>query len=259
MPFADLKNVRLRYELTGSDAHPVLVLSNSLGVGLEMWNPQIAAFSAHFSVLRYDTRGFGASSAPPGPYSLGQLGTDVLELLDSLGIREAYFCGVSMGGQTGQWLGIHAAHRTRKIVIASTAAKIGTAESWNARIATVQAEGVGSVAQGTLGRWFTADFRAQNAAAIAPVEAMLGSASVEGYIANCAAVRDADFREELHRISVPTLVISGVHDVSTTVQDGRFLADRIPGARFMELKAAHLCNVEAADAFNAAILEFLLQ
>jgi 3-oxoadipate enol-lactonase len=257
MPFADLNDVRLRYELDGNAALPVLVLSNSLGVSLEMWDAQVAALSPHFRVLRYDTRGLGASSIPIGPYSVEQLGTDVLDLLDSLDFKEAFFCGVSMGGQIGQWLGVRAPDRFDKIVIASTAAKIGTAESWNTRIATVRSEGVGTVIPGTLERWFTAGFRDLHPETVASIEAMLRSVSVEGYIANCAAVRDADFRETLHRIASRTLVISGTHDVSTTVQDGRFLADNIPNAHFVELNAAHLCNVEAADAFSAAVIEFL--
>ncbi|MFC5862526.1 3-oxoadipate enol-lactonase [Acidicapsa dinghuensis] len=257
MPFADLKDVRLRYELEGSDASPVLVLSNSLGVSLEMWDSQMTAFAKHFRVLRYDTRGLGGSSVPVGPYLVDQLGGDVLNLLDSLEIKEALFCGVSMGGQIGQWLGIHAPDRIRRIVVASTAAKIGTDESWNARIATVQSEGLAPVIPGTVERWFTADFRARSFGSVAIVENMLRSVSPEGYAANCAAVRDADFRDELHRIKAPTLVISGKHDVSTTIDDGRFLADEIPHAHFVELDAAHLCNVEAVDAFNEAATEFL--
>lgn len=257
MPFADLKNVRLRYELSGNDASPVLVLSNSLGVSLEMWDAQIAEFSRHFRVLRYDTRGLGASSIPTGPYLIEELGSDVLHLLDSLGFKEAFFCGVSMGGQIGQWLGVNASDRIRRIVIASTAAKIGTAESWNTRIATVQSEGVRPVIPGTLERWFTADFRTQRPGAVAAIENMLRAVSPEGYAANCAAVRDADFCEELYRIKAQTLVISGKHDVSTTVEDGRFLAGQIRHAHFMELNAAHLCNVEAADDFTASVTEFL--
>lgn len=259
MPFADLKDVRLRYELTGNDASPALVLSNSLGVALEMWDAQMAAFSKDFRVLRYDTRGLGASSVPTGPYSVEQLGADLLNLLDALEIKEACFCGVSMGGQLGQWLGIHAADRIRKIVIASTAAKIGTAESWNTRIATVQSEGIGPIIPGTLERWFTESFRSRYPGAVALIENMLRSTSPEGYAANCAAVRDADFRDELQRIDAPTLVLSGTHDVSTTVEDGQFLADSISGAQFVELNAAHLCNVEAADTFNEAVSEFLLR
>lgn len=259
MPFADLKDVRLRYELSGNNASPVLILSNSLGAAFEMWDPQMAAFSKDFRVLRYDTRGLGQSSVPNGPYTVEQLGADLLNLLDALHIKEAFFCGVSMGGQLGQWLGIHASERIPRIVIAATAAKIGTVESWNSRIATVQAEGVGPVIPGTLERWFTAGFRSRYPGAVALIENMLRSVSPEGYAANCAAVRDADFRNNLNRINARTLVLSGTHDVSTTVDDGQFLADSISGAHFIELNAAHLCNVEAADAFNEAVSEFLLK
>lgn len=257
MPFVDLKSVRLRYELTGPQELPVLVLSHSLGAGLEMWDSQMTALGEQFRLLRYDTRGLGQSSVPPGPYNVAQLGQDVIELMDALGIAKASFCGLSMGGSTGQWLGIHAPERIEKLVLASTAMKIGNEEGWNARIATVLKDGLDDVVPGALQRWFTEGFRGKHPEVVARIEAILRAADVQGYAANTAAVRDADFREDAGRINVPVLVISGTHDVTATPEDGKRLAASIPGARYVELDAAHLCNVEAAGAFNGAVLEFL--
>ena len=257
MPFAELDGVLVNYEFTGDAGLPVLILSHSLGANLTMWQPQIDALSAHFRLLWCDTRGHGQSSIPPGPYTIQDLGQDVLHLLDALEIDQASFCGISMGGVIGQWLGIHAAGRLHKLVIANSAAKIGTAEGWNARIATVLHEGLRNIIPATLERWFTADFRAAQPKVIAAIEAMLQSTDPQGYASNCAAIRDADFRTELHAINTPTLVIAGAHDPSTTPEDGRFLADNIDGSQYVELPAAHLSNVEAAGGFNTALLNFL--
>jgi 3-oxoadipate enol-lactonase len=257
MPFAELGGVLVNYEFTGDAGLPVLILSHSLGANLTMWQPQIDALSAHFRLLCYDTRGHGQSSIPPGPYTIQDLGQDVLHLLDTLEIDQASFCGISMGGVIGQWLGIHAADRLHKLVIANSAAKIGTTEGWNARIATVLQEGLRNIIPATLERWFTADFRAAQPKVIAAIEAMLQSTDPQGYTSNCAAIRDADFRTQLHAINAPTLVIAGIQDPSTTPEDGRFLADNIGDSQYVELSAAHLSNVEEAIGFNTALLNFL--
>ena len=257
MPFADLPGVRLHYELEGDSTLPVLVLSNSLGVNLAMWDPQLQALAGHVRLLRYDTRGHGGSSIPEGPYTIAQLGRDVLGLLDTLGIARAYFCGLSIGGAIGQWLGVNAPDRIDKLILSNTAAKIGNDETWNARIALVQREGLAPVISGTLDRWFTTDFRASHPEAVARVRAMLEATKAEGYVAGCAAVRDFDLRESVARITAPTLVIAGDADPVTTTEDGRRLAASIPKAKYVEVPAAHLSNVQAAGAFNAALLSFL--
>jgi 3-oxoadipate enol-lactonase len=258
MAYLETNGIRVHYDLSGSAELPVLVFAHSLGSNLELWEPQLAVLQHYRRILRYDTRGHGASACPAGPYTVEDLGADLLGLLDGLGIAQADFCGLSMGGVVGQWLAIHAPHRLRKLVLADTAAKIGTAEIWNGRLATVEREGLGAVIPGTLERWFTASFRGSHPAVIAKTEAMLRGTASEGYKACCAALRDADFRENAKTIAVPTLLIAGTSDPVTTTADLRFLADAIPGSQFAELSAAHLSNVEAAEAFNQALLHFLI-
>jgi len=258
MPTAKLPDAELYYEFCGAESAEVLVLSNSLGTHLHLWDAQISEFARHFRLLRYDTRGHGRSSVTPGPYSISQLSNDVLHLLDALNLSQVYFCGVSMGGMTGMYLGIHSPSRFRKIVAASTAAKIGTQESWDTRIETVKKNGMKAVSSAVLDRWFTPSFRTTHPAEIATMQGMLESANPDGYVANCAAVRDEDLRESLANSKVPTLIVSGTHDPGTTPADGRYLTEHIPGSRFVELSASHICNIEAQIAFNREVLSFLL-
>jgi 3-oxoadipate enol-lactonase len=257
VPLAGFDGVQIHYEITGEAGQPVLVLSHSLGANLAMWQPQVERLASHVRLLGYDTRGHGASSAPSGPCTIAELGEDVLSLLDLLELEQASFCGLSMGGVIGQWLGIHAPHRIHKLILANTAAKIGTTDAWNQRIATVSREGLHTIIPATLERWFTADFRASQPEAVAAIEAMLQATNPQGYAACCAAIRDADFRRSVHAIAIPTMMIAGSQDPSTPPEEGRFLADNIAGSRLVELPTAHLSNVEAADEFNAALLGFL--
>ena len=257
MPFALVMDARLRYELDGPETAPVIVFSNSLGTNHRMWEPQIAAFTRHFRALRYDTRGHGESSVTPGPYSNEQLSRDVLGLLDALRLDRVYFCGLSMGGMTGMFLGAHASERLHKIVLCNTAAKIGTADTWNARIATVQNSGMKSVAAVVLERWLTPAYRAAHPAETNTVLEMLEHTNPEGYAACCASVRDTDERESLGRMRVPAMVVAGKHDPAIPLADARYLADQIPSAHYVELRAAHLSNLEAKDDFNQAVLRFL--
>ncbi len=258
MPFADTGKGSLHYEIDGADDAPVLVLSNSLGTTLDMWLPQMPALVEHFRVLRYDTRGHGESEVTPGPYTIAQLGGDVLALLDHLKVPRAHFCGLSMGGMTGIWLGIHAPNRVDRLVLCNTSAAIGVPEMWNARIAQVRQGGMQSVIPAVLERWFTPDFLSHAPAQVERVKAMLANSSVEGYAANCAAVRDMDQRTDLGRIAAPTLVIGGKHDKSTPPEHGELIAKSIPGARYVELNAAHLSNWEVAQAFTQQLQNFLL-
>src|SRR5690242_8913415 len=171
MPFADLTDVRIHYSLTGPASAPVLVFSNSLGASFSMWNPQVGALSSRYRLLRYDTRGHGQSSAPPGPYSIELLANDVLHLLDALNLDRVNFCGLSMGGQTGMWLGLHAPQRFQKLILCNTGAKIGAPELWNARIDAVLARGMADVSAAVVGRWFTPDFAMQHADVIVSTKA----------------------------------------------------------------------------------------
>ena len=260
MPSVKLADGELNYRLDGPADAPVLVLSNSLGTSLEMWDAQVPAFSEHFQVLRYDTRGHGGSSVTPGPYSIEQLAHDVLGLVDALDIKRFAFCGLSMGGLIGQWLGINAGERLTRLVICNTAAKIGTDEVWNDRIDTVLKGGeqaMRDMRDASVSRWFTPSFAEQQPAQADRITQMIAGTSPQGYAANCAAVRDADYREQLGSIQTPTLIVCGSKDPVTTTEHGRFMQQRIAASELVELEAAHLSNVEVGDGFTQHVLTFL--
>jgi 3-oxoadipate enol-lactonase len=257
MAFARLSDTEIRYEWTGPDHSPVLLFSNSLGATYRMWDAQVQDFTRHFRLLRYDTRGHGESAVTPGPYTIEQLSWDVLALLDALDLQRVYFCGLSMGGMIGMFLGANAPNRFHKIVLCNTAAKIGTPETWNARIDAVQRGGMEAVAPTVIERWLTAGYRAAHPTETQAALTMLEQANPDGYVANCAAVRDMDQRQKLDAVGVPTLVVAGTHDPVTPPCDGRFLTEHIPGAKYVELPAAHLSNIEAKTDFAREVLGFL--
>jgi 3-oxoadipate enol-lactonase len=257
MPFINATGARIHYRFDGPEDAPVLVLSNSLGTDVGMWEAQMPAFTERFRVLRYDSRGHGHSTVTPGPYGIGHLGRDVIALLDALGIERVHFCGLSMGGMVGIWLGVNAGERADKLVLCNTAALIGPPELWNTRIQNVRKGGMEAIASAVIERWFTAAFRSRAPEAVEKVRRMLVATPAEGYIACCAAVRDMDQRDALSGIRSPTLVIAGTHDAATPPADGRFIADRIQGARCVELNAAHLSNIEVPERFTAEVMAFL--
>jgi 3-oxoadipate enol-lactonase len=257
MPYADVADTRLHYRFDGVAGAPVVMLSNSLGTDLAMWDSQIVTLAARYRVLRYDTRGHGQSAVTRGPYTIEGLAKDALGLLDALAIERVHFCGLSMGGMVGQWLGAHAPQRIDKLILCNTAARIGSPEAYNTRIDNVRKGGMAAVVDAVVARWYTPAFAATAPDAIAKTRAMLLATPADGYVACCAAIRDMDQRESVRSIAVPTLVIAGAHDLATPPADGRFLAERIRGARYIELPAAHLSNIEAAPAFTVALTEFL--
>lgn len=257
MPFLETGDLRVHYALTGAPNAPAVVLSNSLGTNFSMWNPQVPALERAFRVLRYDTRGHGQTRATPGPYTIEQLAGDVLRLLDALRLDRVHFCGLSMGGMIGMWLGVHAEKRLRKLVLCNTAARIGTAEIWNSRIENVRKAGMKAITPAVIERWFTPEFRADSADAVAPVQGMLENTRPEGYIACCQAIRDMDQRGAISAIRVPTLVIAGGKDPATPPAEGRFIAGQIGGASYAELDTAHLSNLEAPAKFTAELINFL--
>ncbi|MBF6990272.1 3-oxoadipate enol-lactonase [Cupriavidus sp. IK-TO18] len=257
MPYLDHAGARLFYTVDGPEAAPAIIFSNSLGTDHTMWEPQAAALAGRFRVVRYDTRGHGRSTAPGDAFTVEQLGQDVIAILDALGIGQAVFCGLSMGGLTGMWLGIHAPERFSRIVLANTAAKIGNAEGWNTRIDTVLRDGMSVMVAPSVERWFTPGFAATADRALDGLRSVLAGLDPRGYAASCAAVRDADFRETVPSIPVPVLVVAGSQDPSTTAQEGRALADAIPGARFIELPAAHISSFEQPGRFTAALIDFV--
>ena len=256
MPIAPLRNAYLHYAVDGPDQAPAIVLSNSLGTDFHMWDPQVAILRQSFRVVRYDTRGHGGSTGRPEEYSLADLGGDVVELLNYLNIDRAHICGISLGGMTALWLGIHAPERVNHIMPCNTAARIGTVEGWNARIAQVKEFGMSSIADATMERWFTAAFRSKVKVQVETSRQTLIRTHVPGYMDCCAALRDADLRDSIASIKAPTLVMSGAADPVTPPSDGHFLQRHIPGAKYLELKAAHLSNIELPEVFSSAIVSF---
>lgn len=257
MPDMAIDSGTLYYEIDGAAGAPWLVLSNSLGTTLEMWNPQMDVLRRHFRVLRYDTRGHGRSPATPGPYTIDRLGADLLALMDGLGIARADVCGLSMGGMTAMWLGIHHPQRVGKLALCNTAALIGPPDVWNARIGKVRQEGMAAITSAVIDRWFTPRFQHAAPQQVEQVRSMLLGMSPDGYAACCAAVRDMDLRLSLPRLQAPVLVIAGTHDAATAPAEGRAIAQSVPDARYIELDAAHLSNWEQSAAFTAALADFL--
>lgn len=257
MSFADVNGARVHYRLDGLPGAPVVTLSNSLGTNLSMWDGQIAALAGKFRVLRYDTRGHGQSSVTNGPYTMDRLGRDVVDLWNALKIDRTHFCGLSMGGMIGMWLAMNAAGPLDRLILCDTAARIGTTEGWNSRIEAVHKNGMPGIAAAVVQRWFTPEFAARAPGAVDRTRQMLLNTCVDGYAACCGALRDSDFREGIATIRTRTLVIAGSRDPVTTPADARFLIDRISGARYVELQASHLSNIEAESAFNNAVVQFL--
>jgi 3-oxoadipate enol-lactonase len=258
MPEINADGCMIHAELAGPDGAPVLMLSNSLGTNLHMWDDQVAPFTRHFRLLRYDRRGHGQSGVSKGPYSMERLGRDVLAILDGLGIDKVNWCGLSMGGMVGQWLGANAANRIDKLILSNTACYYPDKTLWVERLALVSKNGVGPLAGATMERWFTKDFRERSPAAIARMTEMFLKTSAEGYAGCIEAIRDMDHRALLAKISASTLVIAGRQDPATPLEGNEFIRAHIPGARIAVLEAAHIANVEQPQAYADTVLGFLL-
>jgi 3-oxoadipate enol-lactonase/4-carboxymuconolactone decarboxylase len=249
----------MHYQLDGLEQGPVVLFSNSLGADLTMWDAVADKMLTHFRILRYDTRGHGKTPTSFGPVSIDDLGQDVIGLLDALKISKAHFCGLSMGGLIGQWLAIHHPERIGKLVLCNTAAKIGVPATWNERIETVNQQGLSTIAGAVMNRWLTTEFQQANPAILTRLLAMFRANTDEGHVACCAVIRDTDLRNDIHRITAPTLIIVGTHDPVTTVADGQFMQKEITNAQLVELPAAHLSVVEVADVFAQALQGFLAE
>jgi 3-oxoadipate enol-lactonase len=237
---------------------PVLVFSNSLGATLEMWDPQAAALQDRFRVVRYDIRGHGRSPVGPGPITLADLASDVVALLDRLGVARAHFCGLSLGGMTGMYLATHHPDRIDRLVLCCTSAYLPPPEGWLERAATVRAEGTGAVAPTVVGRWFTPQFATDHPAVVDAMLRMIASTPPEGYAVCCEAIASMDQRGDLSRIQAPTLVVAGEEDPATPPDHARVITGAIPGARLELLSpAAHLANVEQPQAVTRLLVEHL--
>jgi 3-oxoadipate enol-lactonase len=252
----DVNGTRVNYRIEGATDAPVVALCHSLGTSLSLWDRQVDDFTRSHRVLRHDLRGHGQSGVTPGPCSVETLASDFLGLLDALDIERVDFCGLSIGGLIGQWLGAHAPTRIRRLVLANTAARIGTVDTWDTRIVAVLGSGLSVVAQGAMERGFTAPFIAREPDVVAAFQQTLTNMSPEGYVSCCAAIRDADLRSLAPDVSPPTLVVAGEHDPVTTPDDARWLAQHIPNATMVTLPAAHLSSVEASAQFNDAVQAF---
>lgn len=257
MPKFISNDAEINYQTFGDASQPAIIFSNSLGTQLNMWQPQISFFEKKFYVICYDTRGHGTSSAPQGPYSIEQLGTDVVHLLDHLNIEKASFCGISMGGLTGQWLAIHHPERFNHVIVCNTAAKIGQEQAWNDRAQLVREQGLKPIAETAAARWFTEPFIRSNTAIVESLSNDLGAGSPEGYASCCEALAKADLRAELKQISVPVLIIAGQLDPITTVADGLCMQNEIANSQLFEINASHISNIEQADAFNQTLNYFI--
>ena len=258
MPKIQANGIRLYYELAGPADAPVVMLSNSLGTRLEMWDPQVHALAERYRVLRYDSRGHGRSDAPDGPYTIDMLADDALGLLDALGIERAHFCGLSKGGMVGQVLGARHGERLISLALCATAAHMPQRQVWDERIRVATEQGMAALADGVIGRWFTEAFRREPSIVVDRVRQMILDTPPHGYAACCAAIRDMDLRDLITGIRVPTLVIVGEDDPATPPEKAREIQNLIPGAQLEVIPdAAHLLNIEQDVAFDAALTSLL--
>ncbi|MFK4539717.1 3-oxoadipate enol-lactonase [Bradyrhizobium ottawaense] len=249
--------VALEVEVTGAKGRPHLVLSNSLGANRAMWDELVQRLRPVARIVRYDNRGHGRSDAPRAPLTLDRLGRDVLALMDHLQIERAVFCGLSLGGLIGMWLGANAPRRMDGLILANTAANFPPSDLWTGRAATVRSSGMAPLVDSTLERWFTRRFRGAAPTRVAEIGRALLATSVEGYASCCEVLAQSDMLSDLSRITCPVRVIAGQHDPSTPPSRGSEIAARIAGADMITLDAAHLSCIEAADAFAGAVQEFL--
>jgi 3-oxoadipate enol-lactonase/4-carboxymuconolactone decarboxylase len=248
-------SVDLHHTDSGPADAPPVVLAGSLGSTLAMWEPQARALSEVFRVIRVDLRGHGASPVPEGPYSMADLGGDVLRLLDRLGIGRAHFAGLSIGGMIGQWLAVHAPERVDRLALLATSPYMGPARNWRDRAALALREGTGALADTVVERWFTADFAKEHAAEVSVLRDQIAATAPEGYAGCCGAIEHWDVREDLARIQAPTLVVSGADDPSTPPREhGALIAERVPGARLAVLDdAAHLLSWQQSAKVNTLL------
>lgn len=257
MPAIESNGVRLNYEISGRLGAPLLVVVNSLGSNLHMWDKALAALEGNYHVLRSDMRGHGKSGVAADAFTIEHLGQDVLKLMDEAGAERASICGISLGGLVGLWLGIHAPHRVDKLILSNTAARIGTREMWEQRIEAVQASGLAALSAATLERWFTPGYRSEHLEEMDMIRAMIAGTSLRGYTSCCAVLRDTDLRFEAAGVKAATLVITGTHDPATSPVDGYALHASIEHSNYVELNASHMAAWECAGEFADKVLEHL--
>ncbi|MGH9116179.1 MAG: 3-oxoadipate enol-lactonase, partial [Acidimicrobiales bacterium] len=251
--------VALRYRLDGPPGGPVVVLSNSLGCSAAMWESQVEALTPYRRVLRYEHRGHGGAPAPAGPYSIADLGGDLIGLLDALGIEKAALGGLSLGGMVGMWVASHHPDRVDRLALMCTSPHMPPPSTWAERAAAVRTGGTEILLEGSLGRWFTAGFPERRPDVADLVRSMLGVAKPEGYAGCCEAIVGMDQRESIRSISVPTAVLAGAEDPSTPPAVGLGIAEAVPGASLTVVAgAAHLATLEQPARVSSWLVDHLV-
>ncbi len=260
MPTVQADGCPINYEVEGVPNAPVLILSNSIGTTLRMWDDQAPVFAKQFRLVRYDRRGHGKSGAPVGPYTIERLARDALAVADAAGAKKFNWCGLSLGGMVGQWLGANAPERLNKMVISNTNFYYAEKQPWNDRIKLVGEKGMAALADPMMERWFTSEFRASAPEKVARVRAMFVATPVEGFVGCAHAIREMDFRESNKRIGVPALVMVGAKDIATTPAFGEEMVKQIKGSKLATIPdAAHISNVEQPRIYADTVLRFLTQ
>ena len=258
LDYVQANGLKMAYKFDGPEDAPVLVLSNSLMSTHRMWDPQMTAFTAKYRVLRYDTRGHGATQTTDGAYTIDLLARDAAALIEALDIGPVHFLGLSMGGMIAQRLAVDRPDLVRSLVLCDTASEMPTLEMWNGRIEVAHTKGIEGLLAGTISRWFTPGFVARSAAAVGFVEGMIRDTGALGYIGCASAVRDMSQTSILKDIQHPTLVLVGAQDPACTPEQALVLHEHIANSQHIVLEdAAHLANIEKPAEFNAAVLEFL--
>lgn len=250
--------MKTNYKLQGTPNSPVLMFSNSLGADLTMWDELVPYLLPYFRVLQYDTRGHGQSELTDGPYTIEQLGHDVIDLLDTLKIDKVYFCGLSMGGLIGQYLGINHPDRLHKLIISNTDAKIGTVERWNDRIKTINKQGMQAIVDATMEKWFTESYHQTHPSRVAEIKKIFLANRTEGYTACCAAIGNADFRADIKQIQLETLIITGDEDAVTNVAQAENMQREIAGAELKVFHARHLPSTELPAYYAETLINFIV-
>jgi 3-oxoadipate enol-lactonase len=249
--------VELAYSMAGTPGKPLVVMSSALGTGRAMWDAQ-HPLGADFSLLLYDHRGLGESPAPPGPYTVEELGGDVIALLDKLAVGSASFCGLSLGGMVGLWLAAHHPERINRVVAMCALSRLEPASRYLERAAAVRATGIGPIAGSVVARWFTERFAAQHPATISGFTQALAAMSAEGYGGCCEALATCDLRTDIQRIAAPTLIIAGAEDpIVPAASAVMFSASFRDGNVAVVPDAAHLVSVEQPEIVNRLVLEHL--
>jgi 3-oxoadipate enol-lactonase len=250
-------DARISYSVDGSIDGPTLLFINSIATVRELWSRQVAAFGGTHRVITYDARGHGRSSVPPGAYTIAQLGRDALAILDAEAVASAHICGISLGGITAMWLAVHAPDRVRSLTLANTAARVGSVEMWSERITMVRDKGMTALADMTMPRWFTEEFRTREPKTVEQFRSMVAACSLDGYLGCCAALRDGDLRDAISSIRCPVLAVAGRADIATPPEALQFVHETIAGSKMVMLDAAHLSNVERAQEFSEALRAFV--